>query len=590
MKDYSVDQCYMVEATENEGRLDFTSRVIQVTNTTRYHTHRSWTGQSPYSSPQFQHPEFYFWAVGDKLRLLGSHAEFNMASLDNINLQKIHQVLGPGWNTEALSEVYSHLKYQRFSQYYQFLLEFKWKSKLTVFPLFDHYEQIQMVAGKLMGCFRSPAPIQKDGEERTDFSWALLNEDNMNREIRKWGGEDNAGIRLKKKLVQALHTLHRNDKYARFDISIDATTAAYREGALEYIPTQERARFYPDQISLAPYAVTLGRLFRVPVCSDTLVNTLARLTEQSLEKLDLLAEMLARVFCAGLPSKYIWHICGNSAEFIRWLEDLTDKMGSHSVYAKTQDKQLEQLAYDQVSNRLIQYNKDNLSEKEFAALNHSQMKAYLEGGKIAEIDNCYQVDNAIIYNPVIIFASRGNEIEPCQAFKKLPWREICVPDMWKAGRLTLEDRQWLKTSFIARGMQLIYVSEKVSRDSSQADLEQIVHKFTKEYCEQGSDLRTDCKTFYSRLKDYIAALPFDVKLGGSTTTCQNIACWMKWTSKADRKNRNRLAFEGVAINDEKLNAAIEENQGRKKQAEQERMKQGFREELVRISELVSWPI
>ena len=103
-----------------------------------------------------------------------------------------------------------------------------------------------------------------------------------------------------------------------------------------------------------------------------------------MEKLELFAELFARVFCTTIPSKHLWYIYGNSATFFRWLYQLAEGKISSTLYISNQNKSEKGMIYDQTQEILLQWNKDVLTAEQLSHLNHSRLKRYIEGG--AEIE------------------------------------------------------------------------------------------------------------------------------------------------------------------------------------------------------------
>ncbi len=308
-----------------------------------------------------------------------------------------------------------------------------------------------------------------------------------------------------------------------------------------------------------------------------------------MEKLELFAELFARVFCTTIPSKHLWYIYGNSATFFRWLYQLAEGKISSTLYISNQNKSEKGMIYDQTQEILLQWNKDVLTAEQLSHLNHSRLKRYIEGGAEIEIDDPYQTEETAAYTPAVLFLAEGDGIDTEKAFKKLPVKKLYIPDDWRIPTLLLADIQWLKTCFVARGLQIVQGFDRCKEQEGQTGLEQVVRQFAEDFCETGSDSRTDCKMFYAALKNYIAALPYEVDLEGSTTTSRLIETYMGWERLADRKNNNRLAFEGVQLDVDKLDSAIAKAQEKKEQRKQEQAARDFHEFLAETNSLVLWP-
>lgn len=590
MTNYYVDPRYLhIKDMEDETapKLDFGQRVNRTVNTKGYYyCKRYCANQLPYSTPQYQQPELYFWADGDKLRVLGTDLELNMTRNWTARQQeKVANILGPTWSEEPLRAIYQYLCTLTFSEYYDALLSFKWAARVRAFPLFDQYERVQLIDGKLFGWLPPP---KSNGMNASQYFLYLLTEETVGREIRRCGGRDEVGDRKKSRLTKQLVNLHQSDPYAEKNWPEGQTAVHYREGVLEYIPTLALARFSEEDASGILYPLSLGGVPKNLPCSATLEGVLLSLTGGDLDKLDTLAEFFARTFCSSAPSKHLWYIHGNSTKFFRWFYQLVEGKVDDTIYTSSRNRLEKYIVYDHSLRFSIQFNSCPMSSEQFAALNHSQFQRYIEGGELIDIEDPYQVEKTASYYPTVIFLAEGNTVEPDKAFKKLPWQEINVPDGWTAQGLSLEDYQWLKTCFVARGLQLVQGHEQIRVQSEQMDVEQVVRQFVGAFCAHIPEQRTDCKTFYNALKNYISTLPYEVELKGSTTTLHLVADWMGWERIEDRKNKNRKAFEGIRLDMDKLDAAIKENLAQREQEKHDRTVHGFHDYLTEITGLVLW--
>lgn len=107
--DYRIDERYLYDTERCEQQLDFGQRIVQTTNAKPYFVQRWFTSEhSLCMYPQFQHPEFFFWADTDKgkLRLLYPRLELDMKQEWPQNQQqKIFNVLGNLWTKELLDNI-----------------------------------------------------------------------------------------------------------------------------------------------------------------------------------------------------------------------------------------------------------------------------------------------------------------------------------------------------------------------------------------------------------------------------------------------------------------------------------------------------
>ena len=581
---YIIDQRYLSDIAPCEQKPDLGHRANRVINRESYFAYCDSKLRSPlYLQPRFRCPELYFWVYKNRLRVLGSDLELPMDREWTLSLQeKVVRTLGPEWQRESLSIIYHFLREQPFSEYYNALMSFKWAAHLLSFPLFDWYDRIQLVDGKLFGL------LPRSKGKNSEYTWQLLTEDTVGIEIQRYGGKSEIGYRKKTNLTQCLVMWHQHDPYAQRESQERNWAVRYREGVLEYMSNMAAARFSQEAAGTL-YPLSLGGLSGELRCSEALEHTLSTLTGGNVEKLELFAELFARVFCTTIPSKHLWYIYGNSATFFRWLYQLAEGKISSTLYISNQNKSEKGMIYDQTQEILLQWNKDVLTAEQLSHLNHSRLKRYIEGGAEIEIDDPYQTEETAAYTPAVLFLAEGDGIDTEKAFKKLPVKKLYIPDDWRIPTLLLADIQWLKTCFVARGLQIVQGFDRCKEQEGQTGLEQVVRQFAEDFCETGSDSRTDCKMFYAALKNYIAALPYEVDLEGSTTTSRLIETYMGWERLADRKNNNRLAFEGVQLDVDKLDSAIAKAQEKKEQRKQEQAARDFHTYLTETSNLVLWP-
>lgn len=606
--DYDVDyDIFREEQTQyRSGQGVLASMVIPVTNMRAYRTYSTeYKDIPPCSSRSFQRPELHFWAVDEKLRILGSSVELNIdEAWDSDTQEQVMKVLGPewssmnsiapyyigsGWFRNLLQAIHFYLLQQHFTEYYANLLRFKWYTGLRSFPLFDRYEYINLIDGKLFGLF--PFRMSRKGEYHVD-PYRLLTTGTVNDEIKRMGGvipPEYKGIKTAvSKLAQQLVDLHRNDPLATIDYSAKLLAATYQEGRLEYIPTFKSAKFSPHSNCNPLSFPSLGPIERNVKFSQELENCLFSLTGGDLNKLDLLAEFFARIVCSTVPSKYLWYIHGHTWYFGRFLSQFVDYRTSDLLYSSKGNKQDDLMIYNQALNIPIQCNFFPLSTDRFANLNHNKLKRYINGGEILEIDDPYQIAEVCNYYPTVIFLSEGDTIDTSKAFKNLPWREICVPDGWTTAGLSLNDVQWLKTCLVARGLQIIDGSESRHQESIRPDLEQIARQFVNKFCKEDPGSYIDSKAFYDAISKYIDTLPHAIQLPGSTKFLNSVEQWIGRKRKVIRSNKNRKGFDGIRLNEDKLESALAENEARKEQVRRERAERSFHDYLNDITSLVIW--
>lgn len=584
--------CYVYDTDNTEHSLTIGQRYQVVTGTNNYLYHRDMEAQKPpYSSNQYRHPEYYFWAhkTGDQnhyLRILGTTTvELRMyTKWTDEQLDLAQGILGESWDKETLHLVYAFLSVQNFSPYYKALLQFKWDAHLLAFPIFDRYECISLMAGKLVAYL----PLKSDSRPVNNLlgtNSVLLSEKVVGEEIERFNGNAQIKDKVVTNLIKHLAGLHQNDPFAKMDM--EDMTAQYREGILKYVPSLGCAQFQIMSSPSSCISPPLGRLSQKINFSHELEDTLLTLTGGDLDKLDLLAEFFARIFCNKVPSKYLWYIHGKSQHFLAWLLRWSGITAKSTIY-RPGSGQEDLITYGCYLNTSIQYNQVSLSTDEFAKLNHSALKRYIDGGNVIETDDRYQVDKTFEYYPTVIFALSGDRIDTTKAFKKLPWQEIRVPDGWTAKELSVEDRQWLMTCFVARGLQMIDGMECLTQESKQTGLTQLIRQFADKFCESKPGSFTSGKDFHESFRQYINTLPYSVDLPGSTKLSLAVKECTGWMYDS-LKSHTTMGFVGIHLNKDRLNAALAENEAHKEQLQQERTARSFHDYLNEITSLVLWP-
>lgn len=261
---------------------------------------------------------------------------------------------------------------------------------------------------------------------------------------------------------------------------------------------------------------------------------------------------------------------------------------ANSTIYRPGNRQEDLTACGRYLNTPIQYNQVPLSTDKFAKLNHSALKRYIDGGNVIETDDRYQIDKTFEYYPTVIFALSGDRIDTTKAFKKLPWQEIRVPDGWTAKELSVEDRQWLMTCFVARGLQVIDGIECFTQESKQTDLAQLIRQFTDKFCESEPGSFTSGKDFNKSFSQYINTLPYSVDLPGSTKLSLAVKECTGWVYDS-LKSHTTMGFVDIRLNENKLSAALAEHEACKEQLQQERTARSFHDYLNEITSLVLWP-
>ena len=140
----------------------------------------------------YVYPERYFWVKGEYLKLLGTNLSYRLGITardgeDVRNPQKLTEEdertvsalygIDPrfGRPGEMLSAIYNYLAYTETTPYYKALMEFKWRTGLLSFPLFDVRERIKNIDGKLVGYVWD--------RKQNGYSWRLLTSEVVEEEV-----------------------------------------------------------------------------------------------------------------------------------------------------------------------------------------------------------------------------------------------------------------------------------------------------------------------------------------------------------------------------------------------------------------------
>ena len=154
---------------ENPAEMLSPKRLNQKAAKREYNRLSQWANAHGIIIPEyFMHPERYFWADDKYLILLGTNLFFQLGVIDRDGEETryphelteaekctVDKIYGEnhsfGRPSETLSVIYNYLAYTKTTPYYKALMEFKWRTGLLSFPLFDVRERIINIDGKLVG-------------------------------------------------------------------------------------------------------------------------------------------------------------------------------------------------------------------------------------------------------------------------------------------------------------------------------------------------------------------------------------------------------------------------------------------------------
>lgn len=408
-----------------------------------------------------------------------------------------------------------------------------------------------------------------------------MTKDIVDAEIECLKGKPVINDKISSALSKHLVKIHQKDSYA--NTSAEPQVANYREGFLKYIPVLDGAELHFMSSPFSCAFPPLGRLPKTMVISNELEDMLLTLTGGDFDRLDTLAEFLARIYCSTVPSKYLWYIHGNDAPFLRWLFQLIGVQPDSTAY-EPGNQQIKLIAYGRYLAAPIQIN----YVPSYTKLEYKKLKRYINGGSILKTNDPYQTKATFDYYPTVIFAFDGDKIDKTSVFGTLPWKEINVPVNWSATGLSDIDNQWLKICLVARGLQIIDGIEGLTQESKQTDLAQLICQFADQFCKSEPGSFTSGKDFYKSFSQYINTLPYSINLPGPNNLPSIVVQSTKWVYDS-LKSHTTMGFVGIHLNKDKLVVALAENEAYKKQLQQERTARSFHDYLNEITSLVLWP-
>lgn len=493
------------------------------------------------------YPWLYFIYDGDFLKCLGTndsipcHGEyFDPRRIQSI--EKIYpQLFSPDPASPNATPIYQEigiaLKGLIFTDYYNALMNFKWKTGLRSFPLFDLQNNIRVIDGRLWGCV----------SEKGQLCWKLLTNKVVAQEVKKFGGHEYGKENLKKKLAKELLELHPEQN------------AQDENPGLIDVTTPDFHLSYSLLLNQAEVTRLNGFRFHITSPSPSLRDFLRIIAEESKNRLDDFAELLARLYRPELPSEYLWGIVGKRNDISWFLQLLWDNLRLYGIasgiFEKPSDKSLTQVLECQANHIAYQIN-DSLGNSElFKEVNHSHIMRFIAGDVIGTLDDPYIVKDEVVGRGVLMYAA-SELSEDCMG--KLPHKIIRLPDDCPSFQIQADDIIWMQTCLLCHGFNLLTTSE-LGFSSETLSLDQALKKFVTGFCEPRPGTWTDRKQFYEQFKRYCdVCVTVGEKIPGPTKFASYVESELCWTSKTVRSNNNRLAFDGIFMDEERIEHTIQE--------------------------------
>ena len=522
----------------------------------------------------YVYPERYFWVKGEYLRLLGTNLSYRLGITDRDgedvrypqklteeDERTVSELYGIdprfGRPSEMLSAIYNYLAYTETTPYYKALMEFKWRTGLLAFPLFDVRERIINIDGKLVGYVWD--------RKQNGYSWRLLTSEVVEEEVevtrnptQQTGVHTPIENELKRRLRNGLLESHEKET-----LDNETFKAGFSWGSVEYnLPISQQLNVYFDTSKL-PY--TPSKPYSKPVLSSKGLESLRMLTNGRIEQLDDIAELVARLFMPEKPSSYLWIICAKEkrpllqfdqntvSQFINWILCLTEFRYGTAAYESNQEKRNKQLAEEQVLGRLFQINPPTKKSADFKKMNQSWLKRFIQGEETGTLNDPYQKEQSITGKSVLLYATTDfNEAD----FKNIPHKVIRVPKDWTFSDWTIDDIKWVQTCLLCHGLHIV-LGQNAEHKTETITKDDVIRKFVREFCEDSPDSWIERKTLCKWLTEYAKAyFPTAGIKNESTKLGADVDKLLVWKPETIRKNNNRLGYKGKHLNEEKLGEVL----------------------------------
>ncbi len=491
--------------------------------------------QNPYlrNINEYMCPYLFFQVHYNQLRILGSNIVLDMGAFPSGELlQEINNAANLPFSFAEYQAIYTRLSMLQayYTSYYKKLLQFKWEYCQISFPLFDR-----------VACIR------------LENSWLVIDENNMILNQHFVYSELKKSLRyiiinetLFSELTNELYAL-RNERIVNTPLQrpfIDYHSEEHYRwpvdeagGYMEYLPVDRCA-----VLNSAPIRAADAEL------SDSLRAYLHTMTDGEIEKLNIIAEFLARVFCLTIPSDFIWTVPSHYKTRIKFMSFLHALIGNsfNSTLFSMVNARNNDLICDYLNGVKVQMPIRKIKQK---AIYNYRLSKFLSGKEFI-FDDPFQRYHFVKYSPVILTQKTDEIFEGVPYYCKFKEIELSEHYAENPNNLTLYDTFWIKVYLVTYGMSLVLSS---STSDNAEGFDHICQEFIRRYCESDPEARTDTKVFYKFLSSYIEAIGFRGKvLPGSTTATAKIVGITNWTVKSDRRNKNRKAYFGIRLNTSRL--------------------------------------
>lgn len=502
-----------------------------------------------------QQPWLYFIADGDNLKCLGIPGHIacrpqpSMSKDTEAAIRKIYpdllfyQNIDKDCAIPIFCFVHDALLGRKFTPYYKALMEFKWKAGLISFPLFEQRGMISVKDGHLF-CYV---------HDENGLSWKLLTDKIVNREILYYGGREVTGNRLKTRLAEGLLQLH--------DESISVLMAETEECIK--VETPDYNISYTIQLQQAVIKRKDDGYYHItakPFLSQNGRECLHILAQDNTSQLDVVVELLARLYRPRQPSEYLWLIIGDDTSiacFLRLLCAVGGCRFGSGLFQKSPTQRAERLIMEWGSGCNCQINPRPWNTESFCTVNLSLLKRFIAGETVGEFDDPY-ITNRLVEGKGILLCT-ATELNQSK-LKGVPCKTIHISSEWGSALEKFEpnDYLWMQSCLLCHGFKLISNSRMESAFNS-LSMGDALRTFVRQFCQIEEGACADCGSFYEQFKRFCnACLTISKSIPGSTKFSQYVKNELCWSSKAVRGNKNRLGYVNVSLDIEKVDAAIHE--------------------------------
>ena len=503
----------------------------------------------------FKRPWLYFLVDGNYLMCLGVREKIQCEPAYDVpeDIQKAVSSLYPRLFKMHKSDsgllcplyvwVYRALAHRKFTRYYNTLMKFKWEAGLMDFPLFEQKNRICKIDGRLYGQV-------VDGDSH---SWKFLTDEVVDKEINARLGHQFKGKELKTTLAKELLKFH------------DEQLSVIENNGNIHVETPNYTISYNlqlDQADIVKKNFYYHAITREPKLSSQGYDCLHKLTQGKIAVLNDIAELLARLYQPQQPSGYLWVILGKDekiSSFLRLLADLGSYAAGFAIYEKPSSQRAKQLIIERSEGKNCQINYRLLRLRSSSDIDLSSFRKFIAGETVDTIDDPYVI-NSDVKGAGVLLCAVTELFE--ESLGGIPHKIIAIPSEWSL-YIEESDYLWLETCLLCHGFHLLY-KRTVESEPCTLSLDDAIGKFFEAFCKNREGSYTDRKHFYEQFKKYCdIVINMSDELPGSTIFSKHVETRFCWKSRAVRSNNNRLGYENVFLDDDKIEAVIRQAEEQK---------------------------